>query len=444
VLRKIGGVSIGILFPDNLPTLKGKDTHTMSQDNVIDLKTPDNFIDDPITEILRQGARKLIAQALEAEIDIFVKQYKALTDELGRQRIVRNGHLPERQIQTGIGPIPVKAPRVRDRNRNPAKRLLFHSAILPPYLRKTKSMEHLIPWLYLKGVSTGDFSNALEALVGKGAPGLSAPTVSRLKTVWQQDMTDWEKRDLSTKHYVYFWADGIYCNVRMDSKQCLLVIIGATKEGTKELVAIEGGFRESELSWAELLMNLKSRGLAVGPKLAIGDGALGFWKALSKVYPECRRQRCWVHKTANVLNKLPKSIQSKAKDKLHGIWNADNRDEASRCFENFIRVYEAKYPKAADCLSKDRESLLTFYDFPAEHWRHIRTTNPIESTFATVRLRTAKVRGCFSANTVRTMAFKLCQCAQRRWIKLHHPERLAEVIKGVKFVDGIEENRIAA
>jgi transposase-like protein len=305
-------------------------------------------------------------------------------------------------------------------------------------------MEQLIPWLYLKGISTGDFTDALAALVGNDAPGLSATTISRLKTVWEQDLQLWQKRDLSDKHYVYFWVDGIYSNVRMDDKQCLLVIIGATKDGNKELVAIDGGFRESELSWAQLLTDLKSRGLKTGPKLCVGDGSLGFWKALSKVYPDSRWQRCWVHKVANVLNKLPKSLQPQAKQKLHNIWHADDKDEAERLFNDFIQVYGAKYPKAAQCLEKDRDALLTFYDFPAEHWRHIRTTNPIESTFATVRLRTAKVRGCFSANTVITMAFKLCQCAEKRWIRLHRPERLAEVIKGVKFVNGIEEKRIAA
>jgi putative transposase len=416
----------------------------MSEDNVIKLKKPDVFVDDPITDILRQGARKLLTQALEAEIEIFVHQYKDLVDELGRQRIVRNGYLPKREIQTGIGPVPVKVPRVRDRSGQCSDRVYFNSSILPPYLRKTKSMEQLIPWLYLKGISTGDFTDALAALVGKGAPGLSAPTISRLKKGWEKDFQDWQKRDLSAGDYVYFWVDGIHCNVRMDDKQCLLVIIGATSDGKKELVAIDGGFRESELSWTQLLMDIKSRGLEIGPKLCVGDGALGFWKAISQVYPDSRWQRCWVHKTANVLNKLPKSIQLKAKEKLHEIWHADTKDEAGRHFDVFVQVYGSKYPKAAQCLKKDREALLTFYDFPAEHWRHIRTTNPIESTFATVRLRTAKVRGCFSATTVTTMAFKLCQCAEKRWIKLHHPERLAEVIKGVRFVNGIEENRIAA
>jgi transposase-like protein len=416
----------------------------MSKDNVIDLKKPETFIDDPITEILRSGARRLLAQALETEVEVFMSQYTDQKDETGKQRIVRNGYMPEREIQSGIGPIPVKAPRVRDRQSDPSTRIPFRSSILPPYLRKTKSMEELIPWLYLKGISTGDFSDALTALVGKEAPGLSAPTISRLKTIWQQDFDQWRRRDLSGKRYVYFWADGIYCNVRMDDRQCLLVIIGATEDGNKELVALEGGFRESELSWTELLLDLKGRGLSIGPRLAVGDGALGFWKALSKVYPETRWQRCWVHKTANVLNKLPKSLQAKAKAKLQQIWMAAEKDEAQRHFDDFIEVYGPKYPKAAECLQKDHEHLLTFYDFPAEHWRHIRTTNPIESTFATVRLRTNKVRGCFSSKTIITMAFKLCKCAEKRWIKLYHPERLAEVIRGVKFVNGLEENRIAA
>ena len=416
----------------------------MKDDNVFEIKKPEPFVDDQITQIIRQGARKLLAQALEAEIELFINQYAELKDESGRQRIVKNGYNPEREIQSGIGPVPVKAPRGRDRHPDPEERIRFTSSILPPYLRKTKSMEELIPWLYLKGVSTGDFSDALAALVGADAPGLSPATISRLKSVWQQDLDQWQKRDLSAKRYVYFWADGIYCNVRMDDKQCLLVIIGATETGDKELVAIEGGFRESELSWTQLLLNLKGRGLEIGPQLAVGDGALGFWKALSKVYGQTRWQRCWVHKTANVLNKLPKSIQPGAKSKLHQIWQAPDKDEAERHFDDFIHIYGTKYPKASECLQKDRDSLLTFYDFPAEHWRHIRTTNPIESTFSTVRLRTKKVRGCFSAQTVITMAFKLCQCAQERWIKLHHPQRLAEVIRGVVFINGIEENRIAA
>jgi len=416
----------------------------MKHDSVVELKKKEPFIDDAITDILRKGARQLLAQALEAEIELYISQLAEMRDEQGRQRLVRNGYRPQRDIQSGIGPVPVRAPRVRDREPDPSARMHFESAILPPYLRKTKSMEELIPWLYLKGVSTGDFSDALCALVGKDAPGLSPATISRLKAVWQQDFEQWQRQDLSAKRYVYFWVDGIYCNVRMDDKQCLLVIIGATEDGIKELVAIEGGYRESEMSWSQLLLNLRGRGLQLGPKLAVGDGALGFWKALTKVYGSCRAQRCWVHKTSNVLNKLPKSLQSKAKAKLHQIWQAPDKSEAERHFEDFIGLYGAKYPKAAECLKKDRETLLAFYDFPAEHWRHIRTTNPIESTFATVRLRTDKVRGCFSALTALTMAFRLCQCAEKRWIRLHHPKRLAEVIRGVKFVNGIEEKRIAA
>jgi transposase-like protein len=417
----------------------------MAKDNVIDLKNPEPFIDDPITDILRSGARKLLAQALEVEITGFLTQYADFSDDQGRKRITRNGYLPEREIQTGIGQVTVRVPRVRDRQpENEPGRIRFSSSILPPYLRKTKSIETLIPWLYLKGISTGGFTEALAALVGKDAPGLSPSTIGRLKSVWQEDLEKWQRRDLSHKRYVYIWADGIYCNVRMENRQCLLVIIGATKDGKKELIAIDSGFRESDLSWTELLLDIKRRGLKNGPELAVGDGALGFWKALSKVYDNTRWQRCWVHKTANVLNKLPKSLQAKAKEKLHQIWMAPEKAEAQIHFDDFIRIYETKYPKAAKCLKKDSDVLLTFYDFPAEHWRHIRTTNPIESTFATVRLRTAKVRGCFSSKTVLTMAFKLCQCAEKRWIKLHHPKKLAEVIRGVNFVNGVEENRIAA
>jgi len=417
----------------------------MPKDNVIDLKKPDPFIDDPITDILRSGARKLLAQALETEIEIFLSQYADLKDDQDRKRITRNGYLPERDIQTGIGPVPVKVPRARDRQPDNESGLIrFRSSLLPPYLKKTKSMEELIPWLYLKGVSTNDFSDALSALVGKDSPGLSASTISRLKSIWQEDLDKWKKRDLSLKRYVYIWADGIYCNVRMEEKQCLLVIIGATEDGKKELLALDNGLRESELSWKELLLDLKRRGLKVAPKLAIGDGALGFWNALSKVYDNTRWQRCWVHKTANVLNQLPKSLQPKAKEKLHQIWQAPDKAEAQTHFDDFISIYEAKYPKATDCLKKDRDKLLTFYDFPAEHWRHIRTTNPIESTFATVRLRTDKVRSCFSSKTVVTMAFKLCQCAQKRWQRLYGYRKLGKVIRGVKFINGIEEMRSAA
>ncbi|HIE01723.1 MAG TPA: IS256 family transposase [Thiotrichaceae bacterium] len=417
----------------------------MPKDNVIDFKKPETFLADPITEVLRTGARKLLTEALEAEIEGFLAQYRDLRDDQDRQRVVRNGYLPERQIQTGIGPVPVKVPRARDRQPDDESGpIRFKSSLLPPYLRKTRSMEELIPWLYLKGVSTNDFTEALAALVGKDAPGLSASTISRLKSIWQEDLDQWQKRDLSHKRYVYIWADGIYCNVRMEERQCLLVIIGATEDGKKELLALNSGLRESELSWTELLLDLKHRGLKAAPELAIGDGALGFWKALVKVYHHTRWQRCWVHKTANVLNKLPKSLQAKAKEKLHQIWMAPDKAEAQNHFDDFISIYEAKYPKATECLKKDREALLTFYDFPAEHWRHIRTTNPIESTFSTVRLRTAKARNCFSSKTVVTMAFKLCQCAQKRWQRLYGYRKLDKVIRGVRFINGIEEIRNAA
>jgi len=416
----------------------------MGKDNVVELKKQEREIEDPITAILRQGARKLLAEAIEAEVEGFLSKYKELRDEQGRQRVVRNGYLPEREVQTGIGQVQVKVPRTRDRHPVDGERVDFIPSILPRYLRRTKSIEELIPWLYLKGISTGDFTEALAALLGKDAPGLSASTISRLKASWQEDLDKWRKRDLSKKRYVYFWVDGLYCNVRMEEKQCLLVIIGAKENGQKELIALEDGFRESEQSWKEVLLDLKKRGLTQGPKLAIGDGSLGFWQALFQVYGKTRWQRCWVHKTANVLDKLPKSIQKKAKEKLHEIWMAPSKKEAEKNFDTFVSTYEAKYPKAAACLQKDREVLLTFYDFPAEHWRHIRTTNPIESTFATVALRTAKVRNCFSSKTVVTMAFQLCKCAQKRWKRLNRSEQLAKVIKGVKFENGIELERKAA
>jgi putative transposase len=447
VFERLGGVSSRELSrnPGNENIQKRKDTHTMTKDNVVDFKKPDPFVDDPLTDVLRTGARKLLTEALEAEIEGFLSQYRELRDHQARQRVVRNGYLPERDIQTGIGQISVKVPRARDRqpDREPGA-IRFTSSLLPPYLRKTKSMEELIPWLYLKGISTGDFSEALASLLGEDAPGLSASTISRLKSIWQEDLDTWQKRDLSHKRYVYIWVDGIYCNVRMEERSCLLVIIGATEGGKKELLALDSGFRESELSWTELLVDLKQRGLTTPPELAVGDGALGFWKALTKVYHTTRWQRCWVHKTANVLNKLPKSLQAKVKEKLHQIWMAPNKEEAQRHFDDFISIYKAKYPKATECLQKDRDVLLTFYDFPAEHWRHIRTTNPIESTFSTVRLRTAKVRSCFSSKTVVTMAFKLCECAQKRWQRLYGYRKLGKVIQGVKFINGIEEMRNAA
>jgi putative transposase len=413
----------------------------MKHDNVIELEKPETIIKDLLTEILQKGSQRLLAIAVEAEIEGCIDFYKDLKDDLGRQRIIRNGYNPEREIQTGIGQIKVKVPRSRDRQPD-GESIRFTSSILPPYLRRTRSIEELLPWLYLKGISTGDFKDALEALLGKDAPGLSANTISRLKVKWVAEMEQWNKRKLIDNHYVYFWADGLYCNVRMAEKQCLLVIIGVTESGKKELVALEDGFRESELSWMSVLRDLKNRGLTKGPKLAIGDGALGFWKAIAQIYPETQWQRCWVHKTANVLNKLPKSLQSKAKEHIHDIWMAQGIEEAEKNFDVFIETYGAKYPKAAECLEKDRDKLLNFYSYPAEHWKHIRTSNPIESTFATVRLRTKKVRNCFSSQSVVTMAFQLCRCAEKRWQKINAVKKLAKVIEGVQFVDGVE--RIAA
>jgi transposase-like protein len=373
----------------------------------------------------------------------FVARHRELKDEQERQRVVRNGYRPERTIQTGIGEVAVKAPRARDR----AGEVKFHSSILPAYLRRTRSIEELLPWLYLKGLSTGDFSEALAALLGKDAPGLSAATISRLKEVWKGEYEHWTRRDLSGKNFVYLWVDGVHFGVRLeDASQCILVIIGATADGKKELLAMLDGYRESAESWKELLLDLKQRGLTIAPKLAVGDGALGFWKALPQVFGHTRAQRCWVHKTANVLNQLPKGQQAKAKAALHQIWMAESRAAAEQAFDHFLTTHEVKYAKAAECLAKDRETLLTFYDFPAEHWIHIRTTNPIESTFATVRLRTAKTRGCVSRAGILAMVFKLTKSAEQRWRKLKGAARLAQVIDGVPFKDGLQEEaqRIAA
>ena len=418
----------------------------MSKDTIIQFKTPEEERTDPLTELLRAGAQQLIANAVEAELLELLGQYTDSKDEQGRQVIVRNCYLPAREIQTGIGPVKVKVPKVRDRS---GSGICFHSSLLPPYLRRTKSMEELLPWLYLKGLSTGDFQEALTALLGKDAKGLSAGTISRLKDGWRADLAKWQQQRLDKKRYVYFWADGVYFNIRGDeARQCILVIVGVDEHGHKEFVAIEDGYRESEQSWLEVLNSLKQRGLQVAPKLAIGDGALGFWKALSKAYGETRHQRCWVHKTANVLNKLPKGVQAKAKSALHQIWMAATREDAYKAFDGFLATYRDKYPKAAGCLEKDRETLLAFYDFPAAHWQHIRTSNPIESTFATVRLRTNKTRGCVSRQTILSMVFQLGQSAGKRWRRLRGFKHLADVIRGVKFENGVRvdtnDSRVAA
>ena len=394
---------------------------------------PENDITDPLHELLRKGAQDLITKAVEAELAMFLEQYADKTLDDGRRAVVRNGYLPERTVQTGIGDVEVKVPRVRDRSGQGAA---FSSALLPPYLKRARSIEELIPWLYLKGISTGDYQEALAALLGDQAKGLSANTVSRLKKQWEDEHADWQKRDLSEPRYVYWWVDGVYSNVRMDDRLCLLVIIGVTEQGRKELVAVEDGRRESEASWTELLTGLRERGLTNAPKLAIGDGAMGFWSALSKVYPETDHQRCWVHKTANVLNKLPKSVQSKVKADLHEIWMAETRDEAYKAFDRTVKRFDAKYPKAVECLVKDREALLAFYDYPAEHWIHIRTTNPIESTFATVRLRSKRSRNCGSRATTLAMVFKLLQSAQKRWKRIAGFNKLELVVNNVKFQDG--------
>jgi putative transposase len=412
----------------------------VSNDNVSKPTQPGAF-DDQLTEILRQGARSLLAQAVEAEVADFLGKHAELRTEDGRQRVVRHGHLPEREVMTGIGPVAVHQPRVRDRAAaaDDPGRIRFSPAILPPYMRRSKSIETLLPILYLKGISTGDFSEALAALLGKDAPGLSPTAIIRLKDGWIDEYDAWQKRDLSAKRYVYVWADGIYLQARLeDEKQCILVLIGATPEGRKELVGFTDGARESAQDWRELLLDLKRRGLDVRPELAIADGALGFWKAAGEIWPTIRGQRCWVHKTANVLGKLPKSQQPKAKRALREIWMAETKTDAEAAFDAFIESYQVKYEKAAECLHKDRDALLTFYDFPAEHWKHLRTTNPIESTFATVRHRTIRSKGCLSNRTALAMVFKLIEAAQKSWRRLDGNNQLPKLILGVKFADGLE------
>ncbi len=411
----------------------------MKNDNVIALEKPAEN-EDVLTKMLRRGARDLLTKAVQAELTEFLSHYQDVVDDQGLQSVVRNGYLPDREIMTGIGPVEIKVPKTRDRS---GQGIHFRSELLPPYIKRTKSVDSVLPWLYLKGISTGDFGEALAALLGEDAKGLSAGTISRLKQVWHQEYDTWRHRDLHKQRYVYLWADGIYFNIRGDdARQCLLVVVGVTGQGDKEFLAIEDGYRESEQSWKEVLVGLKSRGMNPA-RLAIGDGALGFWKALQQVYGQTRSQRCWVHKTGNILNKMPKSIQAKAKQHIHDMWMAETRENAEKAFDRFIETYQLKYPKACECLEKDREHLLTFYDFPAEHWIHIRTSNPIESTFATVRLRTTKTRGCVSRNTILTMVYKLGMSAENGWRKLRGFRRLAEVINGVKFIDGIDETTMA-
>ncbi|NKB69634.1 MAG: IS256 family transposase [Candidatus Latescibacteria bacterium] len=391
-------------------------------------------LDLSLEGVLREGARKMLTAVLEMEVDAYSERCQEQRDEAGHRQVVRNGYHKARDVVTGVGKLPIQQPRVHDR------RVDYHftSAILPPYLRRTPGIDALIPALYLKGVSTSQFPEALSAILGEGVSGLSPANIVRLKAIWEDEYRAWHKRDLTGKHYVYIWVDGIYFNVRLAAdRPCVLVVIGATRDGRKELLAIEDGQRESKLSWQAVLQDLKARGLTQAPAVAIGDGGLGFWAALREDYPATKEQRCWVHKTANVLDKLPKNQQPKAKELIHQIYGADTQEEALNQYDRFITLYEAKYPKACDCLQKDKDALFTFYDFPAHHWRHLRTTNPIESTFGTVRHRTRQTKGCGSRKATLMMVYKLATEAEKKWQRLHGYKWLEKVIEGVPFVDGV-------
>jgi transposase-like protein len=394
-------------------------------------------VQSTLEEIARRGALQALQKAIEDEVAEYIHVHRDQLDQAGHRLVVRNGHKPPRKILSGLGPIEVKQPRVDDRRVDEnGVRFRFTSKILPPYLRKTQSIEDLVPWLYLKGISTGEMSDALIHLGFDGA-GLSATSVTRMTEVWQAEYDDWNKRDLTGKHYVYVWADGLYFGCRLsDDRPCVLVLMGATADGTKELIAIHDGERESQTNWLEILSGLKARGLKEPPKLATGDGSLGFWLAMARAFPSTKQQRCWVHKTANVLDKLPKNQQPAAKALLHEIWMSATREDATKAFDRFIETYGTKWPRTKDCLEKDRSELLAFYDFPAEHWQHLRTSNPIESTFATVRLRTYRTKGPGSRKAGLAMAFKLAHKAQSGWRKLNGSKKLQELIDGIVFVDG--------
>lgn len=395
----------------------------------------------PLDELIRVGAQRMLQAAVDAEVEDFLALHAERRDEQGRRLVVRNGRLPSRELLTGAGRLEVQQPRVRDNSPTPESRVQFSPSVLPAYLRKSPAIEELIPWLYLKGISTGDFTEALQALIGEKAKGLSPNVIVRLKEKWSDEYEAWMKRDLSQKHYVYLWADGIHVKVRLEDDankpQCMLVLMGATPEGHKELIAVVDGYRESEQSWSELLLDLKHRGLKVEPKLAVADGALGFWAAVRKIFPEVREQRCWVHKTANVLNNMPKSVQPKAKADIHEIWKAETCEDANRAFDHFLEKYGPKYPAACQCLKKDREVLLTFYGFPAEHWLHLRTTNPIESTFATIRLRHRRTKGNGTRRASLAMMFKLGQSAEKRWRRLNGHQQITHLLEGKTFKDGV-------
>jgi putative transposase len=423
----------------NLP----KERYAMTTNSsILAFPHPDE-IDDPLTLVLREGARRLLAQAVEAEAEAFLAAMSGERLADGRARLVRHGHGPERTIQTGIGPVPVRRAKLRDRGGDEASetggdRITFTSAILPKWARRTKSLDALLPVLYLRGISTGDFQEALAALLGKDAPNLSPSVIGRLKEAWQADYDRWQRRDLSARRYVYIWADGVYLQARMEEDAaCMLVVIGATPEGRKELVGFQVGVRESTQSWRELLVDLKARGLSSAPEIAVGDGALGFWKALEEIFPSTRHQRCWQHKLVNILNKVPKSVQPNMKADLREVRDAPDRATAEAAITTFVEKYAAKYPKAVECLTKDRDALLAFFDFPAEHWDHLRTSNPIESVFATVRHRTVRSKGALSHETARLMVFKLVMSAAKTWRRLKGEHQVPMVIAGVTFTDGV-------
>ena len=412
----------------------------MSNSMTEKMKLPSPFAGDALTEVIAQSAKEILAAAVQAEARQWIVERSALRDQNGHRLVVANGYLPERQVLTGIGPVSIKQPRIEDR-RPADQREKFDRKILPPYLRRTQSIDEAIPWMYLYGISTNDMADSLEALLGPVVARLSPTTVSRLVSQWQTQYAHWNQRSLADKNYVYIWADGVYFNIRIDddASACILVIVGATADGNKEILAIADGYRESKQSWKAVLLDLKSRGLKAA-NLAIGDGAMGFWAAMEEAYPSTKGQRCWVHKTFNVLGQMPKNLHGQAKDKIHQIWMAKNRADANKAFDLFVQTYQAKYPKAVECLSKDRETLLAFYDFPAEHWVHIRTTNPIESMFSTVRLRHDKTRNNASRKACVAMVFKLSQSAQRGFQRLNGSELMADVLAGVTFEDGAKKS----
>jgi transposase-like protein len=409
----------------------------MGNDTIVSFCDP--AFRDELSDLVRDGAQRIIRQAVEAELKAFLDEHAGERDAEGRRAVVRNGYQPAREVLTGVGPVTVQVPKTRDRAGDGR---CFRSELLPPYLKKAKRLEAVLPWLYLKGVSTNDFDEALKALFGESVKGLSPATIVRLKRGWEAEYADWRQKDWHGHEFVYLWADGIYVNVRGDERRCVLVVVGCDVHGRKHCLAIEDGLRESAESWKAVLLSLRDRGMDA-TKLAVGDGALGFWAALAEVYPETREQRCWVHKTVNVLDKLPKSLQGAAKSALHEIWQAASRASAEKAFDRFIATYEAKYPKAVQCLVKDHTELLAFYEFPAAHWQHLRTTNPIESTFATIRLRTRKTRNCVSAKSGLSLVHQLAMSAQKRWRRLRGFRQLADVVAGVKFIDGIDEREVS-